>query len=80
MTTQRSMRKTELGYPVLGENLHHRIFGKQKPVEMPRLAKQKAENLLKQFDIQTPVDYPEHLYDGPLPLPNLKGDDLQEHF
>ncbi len=47
---------------------------------MSRLSKQKAENLLKEFDIQTPVDYPEHLYDGPLPLPDLKGEDLQEHF
>jgi len=47
---------------------------------MSRLSKQKAENLLKEFDIQTPVDYPEHLYDGPLPLPELRGEDLQEHF
>ena len=74
------MRKTDLGYPVLGEDLHRRIFGKQKPVAMSRLQQQKAENLLKQFDIKTPVDYPEHLYDGPLPLPDLKGDNLKEHF
>lgn len=74
------MRKTPLGYPVLSEDLHERIFGKQKPTEMSRLAKQKAENLLKEFDIQTPVDYPDHLYDGPLPLPELKADTLGEHF
>ena len=47
---------------------------------MSRLAKQKAENLLKEFGIQTPVDYPEHLYNGPLPLPELQGDTLKEHF
>ena len=47
---------------------------------MSRLAKQKAENLLGEFDIKTPVDYPEHLYDGPLPLPALKGENLREHF
>jgi hypothetical protein len=75
-----SMRKTPLGYPVLSEDLHERIFGKEKPVEMSRLAKQKAENLLKEFDIPTPVDYPEHLYDGPLPLPTLKAGNLQKHF
>jgi len=74
------MRKTPLGYPVLSEDLHERIFGKQKPPEMTRLSKQRAENLLKNFDVQTPVDYPEHLYDGPLPLPGLKGDNLSEHF
>jgi DNA polymerase gamma 1 len=47
---------------------------------MSRLAKQRAENLLGEFDIETPVDYPEHLYDGPLPLPQLQGSNLQEHF
>ena len=32
MQTQRPMpRLTELGYPVVEENLHHRIFGKEKP-------------------------------------------------
>jgi DNA polymerase gamma 1 len=74
------MRKTALGYPVLSEDLHERIFGLEKPQEMSRLAKQKAENLLKGFNIATPVDYPEHLYDGPLPLPELQGENLQEHF
>jgi DNA polymerase gamma 1 len=81
MTTERSMpRLTELGYPVLEENLHHRVFGKQKPAAMSCLQKRAAENLLKQFDIQTPVDYPENLYDGPLPLPDLRGESLTEHF
>ena len=74
------MRKTELGYPVLSENLHERIFGKQKPLAMSHLQQQRATNLLKQFDIKTPVDYPKNLYDGPLPLPALGGDNLREHF
>ena len=73
-------RLTDLGYPVLGENLHRRIFGKEKPQPMSRLAKQRAENLLKEFGVPTPVDYPEHLYDGPLPLPELKGSNLSKHF
>jgi DNA polymerase gamma 1 len=74
------MRKTPLGYPVLSSNLHERIFGKQKPTAMSQLQQQRATSLLKQFDIQTPVDYPEHLYDGPLPLPELQGADLGKHF
>jgi DNA polymerase gamma 1 len=74
------MRKTPLGYPVLDEEIHSRIFGKQKPKEMSRLAQQRAKSLLREFDIPTPVDYPEHLYDGPLPLPDPQGDNLQEHF
>lgn len=81
MQTQRPMpRLTELGYPVVEENLHHRIFGKEKPKVMSRLAKQKAEKLLKSFKIPVPVDYPDHLYDGPLPLPELRGENLREHF
>jgi DNA polymerase gamma 1 len=74
------MRKTSLGYPVLSEDIHERIFGKETPKAMTRLAQKKAENLLKQFNISTPVDYPEHLYDGPLPLPTLQGDNLRDHF
>jgi DNA polymerase gamma 1 len=74
------VRKTPLGYPVLSSTLRERIFGKQAAPDMGRLAKQKAENLLKEFNIQTPVDYPDHLYDGPLPLPQLQGENLQEHF
>ena len=74
------MRKTSLGYPVLEESLSSRIFGIQKPKPMSRLAQQKAENLLGEFEIQTPVDYPEHLYDGPLPLPELQAETLSEHF
>ena len=73
-------RFTELGYPVLNANTHSRIFGIDTPKPMSRLSKQKAENLLKEFDIATPVDYPDHLYDGPLPLPELKGKELREHF
>jgi DNA polymerase gamma 1 len=73
-------RLTDLGYPVLGEELHRRIFGEEAPKPMSRISQQKAENLLKQFGVQTPVDYPDHLYDGPLPLPELQGANLSEHF
>ena len=73
-------RFTELGYPVLKSNLHGRIFGAIEPRAMSRIQRQKAENLLNEFDIKTPVTYPDHLYDGPLPLPELQGANLKEHF
>lgn len=74
------MKLTELGYPVLSDDLHEKIFGKEKAPKMSRLAVQKAENLLREFRIETPVDYPDNLYDGELPLPDLKGDYLPNHF
>ena len=74
------MQKTTLGYPVLNEDLHQKIFGGEDRPKMSRLQREKAEHLLKQFNIQIPVDHPENLYDGQLPLPQLRGDFLQEHF
>jgi DNA polymerase gamma 1 len=73
-------RLTDLGYPVLSEETRERIFGTDSAPEMTRLSKQKAENLLKEFSIPTPVDYPKNLYDGDLPLPELKGKNLLKHF
>ena len=36
--------------------------------------------MLKEFGIKTPVDFPSGMYDGPLPLPSLCGDNLHDHF
>ena len=75
------MRTTALGYPVISDDLHDKIFGvADKPQEMGRLQKQKAEKLLGSFEINTPVDYPSNLYDGSLPVPSLQGHDLRDHF
>jgi DNA polymerase gamma 1 len=74
------MRTSELGYPVLSTPLHTKVFGRQKAASMGVKARQKAERLLKQFGISVPVDHPDNLYDGPLPLPSLRGSTLQEHF
>ena len=74
------MKLTELGYPVVNEDIHDRLFGMETPNQMTRLQIQKAKGLLKGFNISTPVDYPANLYDGPLPLPKLTGDNLGEHF
>ena len=74
------MQKNELGYPVLTDEVHRKVFGGEKRPTMSRIAKKKAENLLKQFGVATPVDHPGGLYDGPLPLVDLRGPDLKSHF
>ena len=74
------MHLNEQGYPVLSENLHQRIFGScQRPTAKPALL-DRSQGLLKRFNIQVPVDYPDNLYDGDLPFPELLGDDINEHF
>jgi len=74
------MKVTPLGYPVLSDNLHERVFGTCERPNMTRLSKQKATNLLKQFGISTPVSHANNLYDGDLPLPELRAGNLQDHF
>lgn len=74
------MKLTELGYPVLSDNLHSKIFGKEQRPKMSRLSVDRAKTLLGNFGVSVPVDHPENLYDGPLPLPDLQGDFLRDHF
>lgn len=74
------MKLSELGYPVLSDELHKKIFGGEERPQMNRLHRQKAEHLLKQFGVTVPVEFPSGLYDGPLPLPELKGSNLKAHF
>ena len=74
------MRKNEVGYPVLSDDLHQRIFGSlQRPDARPN-ALERAQGLLRKFKISTPVDHPDNLYDGDLPFPQLEGNDIIEHF
>ena len=74
------MQKNELGYPVLTDEVHRKIFGGEKRPTMGPSEKKKAKNLLKQFGVSTPVEHPDGLYDGPLPLVDLKGPNLKAHF
>lgn len=70
----------ELGYPVLNDALHAKLFyGKSRPTISQNQVKQTAK-LLKEFKISLPVDRPNHLYNGDLPFPPLTGSDLSEHF
>lgn len=74
------MKFTELGYPVISDEVHNKIFGSETLREMDHYAKRRTERLLAQFGISVPVDYPENLYDGPLPLPDLKRETLGDHY
>ncbi|MEC8737716.1 MAG: hypothetical protein VXX91_05760, partial [Planctomycetota bacterium] len=74
------MRKNEVGYPVLSDDLHQRVFGSlHRPVARPN-SLERAQGLLRKFGINTPVDHPVNLYDGDLPFPELIGNDITEHF
>ena len=74
------MKLSPLGYPVISDSLHNTVFGGESRPVMTNQAKRKAINLLKQFKIPTPVDFPDGLYNGDLPLPALRGANLKEHF
>lgn len=74
------MKFTELGYPVISEANHEKIFGSETLKELDYYDRRKVENLLRKFNISVPVDYPDNLFDGNLPLPDLKGKRLIDHF
>jgi DNA polymerase gamma 1 len=74
------MRLNEVGYPVLNDDLHQRIFGNScRPVPVPAKL-ERVQGLLRKFGISVPVDYPDTLYDGDLPFPKLIGNNINDHF
>jgi DNA polymerase gamma 1 len=74
------MHLNEQGYPVLSDELHRRIFGSTLRPQARANALERSRGVLSKFGIQVPVDYPDNLYDGDLPFPELIGDDINEHF
>jgi DNA polymerase gamma 1 len=74
------MKTTQLGYPVVSDKTYNKIFGSGKRPEMKPDQLNKAKDLLKEFGIETPVNYPDGLFSGELPLPDLKSSNLKEHF
>ena len=74
------MKKNEVGYPVLSDDLHQKVFGSLSRPSVRANAKERSEGLLRKFGISTPVDHPDNLYDGDLPFPELIGNDINEHF
>ncbi len=74
------MLKNEVGYPVLNDELHQRIFGALPRPEALPSALERSQGLLRKFGIQVPVDHPDNLYDGDLPFPELLGENIEDHF
>ena len=75
-----SMKLNEQGYPVLDDGLHGKLFGSaSRPVPKSYML-ERSRRLLSKFDIPVPVDYPEGMYEGDLPFPELMGGSIEAHF
>jgi len=74
------MRKNELGYPVVSDEVHRKLFGTVPRPEPTQKQLDRAVSLLEKFKVPVPVSHAEGMYDGPLPLPDLKGVTIEEHF
>lgn len=74
------MKLNEQGYPVLNDSLHNKLFGPARRPTPKSSTLERARRLLSRFDIPTPVDYPEGMYDGDLPFPELIGGSIEGHF
>ena len=69
-----------MGFPVLSEDLHKRIFGEIEAPSPEQYKVQKSRRAMDRAEMPCPVDYPDNLYNGDLPIPALKGKDIFEHF
>ena len=74
-----SMRINPVGYPVISDQTFSKVFGPGANRSEPKDTR-KTQRLLTTHNIPFPVDYPEGLYDGELPFPDLKGENLEDHF
>lgn len=70
----------ELGYPILCEGTRSAVFGdlSEKPVDENKLGKAQAR--YESLGIPVPVKYSEGLYEGEVPVPELLGSNIIEHF
>ena len=74
------MRKNELGYPVVSDEIHRKLFGTVPRPEPTQKQLDRAISLMERFKIPVPVSHADGMYDGPLPLPDLKGVTIEDHF
>ena len=73
------METNPLGYPVLNKKNAKKIFGNLKPKNFDPWGIENAKRNLKKFGIPVPV-YSEEVWEGDLPVPPLKGEDIFSHF
>ena len=74
------MKLNEQGYPVLNDKLHGKLFGTARRPTPKSPSLERSRRLLSKFDITVPVDYPEGMFDGDLPYPELIGGSIESHF
>lgn len=74
------MKLNEQGYPVLDDAVHSKLFGNLSRPKAKSASLERSRRLLSRFDVPVPVDYPDGMYDGDLPFPELMGKDITEHF
>jgi len=74
------MKLNEQGYPVLDDGLHRKLFGSARRPAPKSSTLERTRRLLSRFEIPTPVDYPDGMYDGDLPFPELIGGSIEAHF
>jgi len=72
--------KNEHGYPVLSNSLHKKLFGNLSRPTVKSSTLERSRRLLSRFDVPVPVDFPDNLYDGDLPFPDLMGENIKDHF
>lgn len=73
------MKLNPIGYPVISDQTFSKVFGEFTKRSIPT-STEKTRKLLQANTIPFPVDYPENLFDGELPFPDLKAKTLDQHF
>lgn len=74
------MKLNPLGYPVVSDEIHGKLFGTVNRPSPPETQLDRAISHLEQYGVPIPVSFPDSLYDGPLPLPGLSKGTIEEHF
>ena len=74
------MNLNEVGFPILSDELHEKLFGNMTRPQPTERKVDRSIRMFKRSGIETPVDYPENVYTGDLPMPKLKADNVIDHF
>ncbi|MFZ9244483.1 MAG: DNA polymerase, partial [Burkholderiaceae bacterium] len=74
------MQLNEVGFPVISDDLYAKVFGEVPRAKPTERQVSKARKAMDRFGIPNPVDYPDNLYTGEIPVPKLKADNIIDHF